>query len=80
MVFFSRVLCQYSKYGRNTESSPESVESQAYEKRPSRATDFKNLMNFVDKKEEEVMNAFKRKTSDKRQSSSDGQSQSHVEV
>lgn len=67
LVFFMRIYCQYNKYT----SSDEPVSSdhpQASERRPSRLTSFKDLMSFVDKKEEEVKIAMKRKASDKQQS------------
>ncbi|XP_077221020.1 glutamate receptor 3.4-like [Tasmannia lanceolata] len=67
IVFFMRVLCQFRKY------SPEDVEQDesnpsARRLRPTKS--IKNLIDFVDKKEDDVKNAFKRKLSDKQQETS----------
>ncbi|XP_050380332.1 glutamate receptor 3.4 [Argentina anserina] len=80
-VFFCRILCQYRRF------SPEHVEGDVEEieppTRPSRrslrTTSFKDLMDFVDKKEEEIKHMLKRKSSDNKQEaspSSDGKSHS----
>ncbi|KAK1304367.1 Glutamate receptor 3.4 [Acorus calamus] len=67
LIFFLRVLCQYNRYtvevGTETDLSSRGGESQ----RPIRSSSFKNLMTFVDKKEADVKNMMKRKSSDKSQ-------------
>lgn len=80
-VFFCRILCQYRRF------SPEVVERDVEEIEPAprssrrslRATSFKDLMDFVDKKEEEIKHMLKRKSSDNKQEASpstDGKSHS----
>ncbi|KAG1368273.1 putative Glutamate receptor [Cocos nucifera] len=77
MVFFMRICCQYSKY-----SSQEQVEcpvSQRSMRRPARLPSIKDLISFVDKKEEDIKGSIRRKPSDKLDQSgqsSDGQSMS----
>ncbi|KAK1326696.1 Glutamate receptor 3.4 [Acorus calamus] len=75
LIFFLRVLCQYNRYtaevGAETDVSSRGGESQ----HPVRSTSFKNLMTFVDKKEADVKNVMKRKSSDKSQVS-DGEASS----
>lgn len=72
VVFFMRILCQYNKYNSTDEPEP-STHPQPSGRRPSRLSSFKDLISFVDKKEEEIKIAMKRKASD-RQSSHHGQS------
>lgn len=80
-VFFCRILLQYRRF------SPETVEGDVEEielpprsgRRSLRTTSFKNLMDFVDKKEVEIKHMLKRKSSDNKQEaspSSDGKSRS----
>ncbi|KAH0470094.1 hypothetical protein IEQ34_001652 [Dendrobium chrysotoxum] len=72
-IFFMRIICQYKKY-----ISPEETESNISEitpsepslKRPVHLRSIKGLLNFVDRKEEEVKSAIKRKYSEKSQRSS----------
>eukprot|EP00262_Sarcandra_glabra_P015704 TRINITY_DN4901_c0_g1_i1.p1 TRINITY_DN4901_c0_g1~~TRINITY_DN4901_c0_g1_i1.p1 ORF type:complete len:936 (-),score=151.05 TRINITY_DN4901_c0_g1_i1:98-2905(-) len=78
VLFFMRVFCQYSKYSPE-DVEPETDESnQGVRRRPSHTSSF---VKFVDKKEDEVKNVIKRKSSDKHEQtgqSSDGQSNSPV--
>lgn len=77
-VFFCRILCQYRRF------SPETVETDVVEIEPAtrsrrslRTTSFKDLMDFVDKKEVEIKHMLKRKSSDNKEEaspSSDGKS------
>lgn len=55
LIFFSRIFCQYSRYNKQVELEPEIVN------RPARLTTIKSLISFVDKREEEVRNALKKK-------------------
>lgn len=64
-VFFTRIWCQYSRYNRDEAES--SIRSQS----PPSLSSFKGLMSFVDKKEEDVKSAMKRKSSDKQQKAED---------
>jgi len=64
LVFFMRIFCQYNKYN-STDESRTSSHPQASDRRPSRLASFKDLMSFVDKKEEEIKIAMKRKVNDK---------------
>ncbi|EHA8592540.1 putative glutamate receptor 3.4 [Cocos nucifera] len=67
MVFFMRILCQYSKYSTREEvECPVSVsESERSMRRPARLGSIKDILSFLDKKEEDVKSAIKRKSSDK---------------
>ncbi|KAG1368275.1 putative Glutamate receptor 3.3 [Cocos nucifera] len=75
MVFFMRIFCQYSKY-----SSQEQVECpipQRSMRRPAHLPSIKDLISFVDKKEEDIKSAIRRKPSGKlnqKGQSSDGKS------
>ena len=68
LVFFIRVCWQYSKYS-NSEAAgePSAADADAAERqrRPSRLGSFKELIQFVDKKEEEVRRTMKRRSSEK---------------
>ncbi|PIA27513.1 hypothetical protein AQUCO_07700054v1 [Aquilegia coerulea] len=76
LVFFSRVLCQFRRYSSDGEEEEAEIgRSESTPRRPSRATSFKGLIDFVDKKENEIKNKLKKKTSDSRQYE-DGQSSS----
>ncbi|CAL9135826.1 unnamed protein product [Musa textilis] len=68
IVFFMRIFCQYSKYSSQDDIG--SFEPERSFRRPTRLTSIKDLISFVDKKEEEVKCAIKRKSSDKQQQSS----------
>lgn len=63
LVFFTRILCQYSKY--NSQEEVACPESQSSVRRPKRMSSIKDLISFVDKREAEVKSAIKRKSSDK---------------
>lgn len=62
-VYFCRICLQFSRY--NTEVEQQNIEA-ADPARPSRrtlrATSFKNLMDFVDRKEAEIKESFRRKS------------------
>lgn len=64
-IFFMRIYCQYNKYATRTEGEASSFETRTIRKRPSRLTSFKDLMSFVDKKEEEIKIGKKRKISER---------------
>lgn len=71
-IFLMKIFCQYKKYLSPdvTESNhPEIIPAMPSMKRPARLGSIKNLLNFVDRKEEEVKNVIKRKYSDKSQHS-----------
>ncbi|KAE8773691.1 Glutamate receptor 3.4 [Hordeum vulgare] len=55
LIFFWRILFQYSKYNNQVELEPTIVN------RTARLTSIKSLISFVDKREEEVKNALKKK-------------------
>ncbi|KAL5225152.1 hypothetical protein ABZP36_011791 [Zizania latifolia] len=70
MVFFARVCWQYSQYSGSEagEPSEEAVAAAAtveMQRKPKHIGSFKELMQFVDKKEEEVRRSMKRRASDK---------------
>ena len=78
LVFFCcKVLCQYRKFTPEAEEADvEEIEPTTRSGRSIRTTSFKNLIDFVDRKETEIKEMLKRKSSDsKRQAShsSDGQ-------
>ncbi|RLN12536.1 glutamate receptor 3.4-like [Panicum miliaceum] len=75
LVFFIRVCWQYSKYS-NSEAAGEpsaadadaaaaATDAAERQRRPSRLGSFKELIQFVDKKEEEVRRTMKRRSSEK---------------
>ncbi|TKW23136.1 hypothetical protein SEVIR_4G273700v4 [Setaria viridis] len=78
LVFFIRICWQYSKYS-NSEAAGEpsaadadaaaatdaAADAAERQRRPSRLGSFKELMQFVDKKEEEVRRTMKRRSSEK---------------
>nr|CAB3468762.1 unnamed protein product [Digitaria exilis] len=74
VVFFIRVCWQYSQYS-NSEATGEPITAAAVvaaaadaaerQRRPSRLGSFKELIQFVDKKEEEVRKTMKRRSSEK---------------
>ncbi|KAK9677948.1 hypothetical protein RND81_11G177500 [Saponaria officinalis] len=62
-IFFSRIYCQYTRYA--PEVGEDEIET-ALPVRPSRrlsSASFKNLMDFIDTKEAEIKEIFKRKQS-----------------
>ncbi|KAJ4809137.1 Glutamate receptor [Rhynchospora pubera] len=66
LIFALRILCQYSKY--SSQVVEENVELPVMERsirRPTRLTSIKDLLSFVDKKEEEIKSVMKRKSSEK---------------
>ncbi|KAL9145100.1 hypothetical protein ABFS82_13G017500 [Erythranthe guttata] len=66
-VFFCRVFFQYTRYSAEDDSH-HNIEQPEEPARPSRrnlrVTSFKDLMDFVDKKEVEIKEMFRRKTED----------------
>ncbi|KAL8031350.1 hypothetical protein ABFX02_13G018500 [Erythranthe guttata] len=66
-VFFCRVFFQYTRYSAEDDSH-HNIEQPQEPARPSRrnlrVTSFKDLMDFVDKKEVEIKEMFRRKTED----------------
>ncbi|XP_043691949.1 glutamate receptor 3.4-like isoform X2 [Telopea speciosissima] len=79
LVFCTRLFCQYRKYGPNDEvGEDDEIErdrSNTSSRRSLRSTSFKNIMEFVDKKEEEIRKKKKASFSKQQHSSrsSDGQ-------
>lgn len=67
VVFFVRLCWQYSKYS-SSEAAGEPSEAHAATAKPKakRLGSFKDIIQFVDKKEEEVMRAMKQRSSEKR--------------
>lgn len=63
LVFFTRILCQYDKYNQGAD---EVTEEESPVRRPERLRSIRDLMTFVDMKEEEVKRAIRRKSSDDR--------------
>ena len=55
LIFFWRLFCQYSRYNNQVELEPVIVN------RPARLTSIKSLISFVDKREDEVKKALKKK-------------------
>ncbi|CAN6200763.1 unnamed protein product [Urochloa humidicola] len=76
LIFFIRICWQYSKYSSSEAAGEPSAADAAAaaaaaadaverQRRPSRLGSFKELMQFVDKKEEEVRRTMKRRSSEK---------------
>ncbi|KAJ1691644.1 hypothetical protein LUZ63_015799 [Rhynchospora breviuscula] len=65
LIFALRILCQYSKYSKVVEENVELPVMERSVKRPTRLTSIKDLLSFVDKKEEEIKSVMKRKSSEK---------------
>lgn len=77
VMFFARVCWQYSKYSGSEEPDEPKDDSagtaeiaaeavaEMQRRRPKRLGSFKELMQFVDKKEEEVRKSMKRRPSEK---------------
>jgi glutamate receptor, ionotropic, plant len=70
VVFFIRICWQYSQYS-NSEAADEAAAAVAAaaaterQRRPKRLGSFKDLIQLVDKKEEEIRRTMKRRSSDK---------------
>ncbi|KAK6134900.1 hypothetical protein DH2020_031384 [Rehmannia glutinosa] len=77
-VFFCRVCLQYSRYSAEEEQrSIEQAEPARPSRRTLRAASFKDLIDFVDKKEDEIKEMIRRKSGDSKRhpsQGSDGQS------
>nr|CAB3454468.1 unnamed protein product [Digitaria exilis] len=58
VIFFLRIFCQYSRYSNQVEVQ---IPEPQIVNRPARLTTIKSLISFVDKKEEEVKNALKKR-------------------
>jgi glutamate receptor, ionotropic, plant len=75
LLFFIRVCWQYSKYSdseaagepsaADADAAPTAADAAERQRRPSRLGSFKELIQFVDKKEEEVRRTMKRRSSEK---------------
>lgn len=76
-IFSGRIFCQFRRFSPENEESDNVEEIEpARPRRSARTSSFKNLIDFVDKKEAEIKEMIKRRSSDKKQSaapSSDGQ-------
>ncbi|KAA8524618.1 hypothetical protein F0562_011041 [Nyssa sinensis] len=69
-LFFYRVLGQYRKYSPEGEEQEIEETEPARPRRVTRAPSFKNLIDFVDKKEDEINEILKRKSNDNKQQGS----------
>ncbi|WOL04888.1 glutamate receptor 3.4-like isoform X1 [Canna indica] len=67
VVFFTRIFCQYSKYSSQDERRMSDPERSF--RRPMCLNSIKELISFVDKKEEDVKSVIKQKTSCKQKQS-----------
>ncbi|XP_042465579.1 glutamate receptor 3.4-like [Zingiber officinale] len=67
IVFFMRIFCQYRRY--STQDEDAKLEPERSLKRPPRLTSIKDLISFVDKKEEDVKNSIRQKLSHKQRQS-----------
>lgn len=79
IIFFLRILCQYSKYNTQVEEDMELPDTERSVKRPARLPGIKDLISFVDKKEAEIKSIINKKSNDKDKShrtdrSSEGES------
>lgn len=78
--FFCRVCCQFRRFGSEDEEniSTEEIEPASSSRRALRSTSFKDLIDFIDRKEAEIKDILKRRNSDNKQpsQSSDGQTNS----
>ncbi|KAF8391512.1 hypothetical protein HHK36_023817 [Tetracentron sinense] len=66
-VYFSRVVCQFRKYRPEEAEVVEPDGSGSSSQHPSHSTTFKHLIDTLDKKETEIKNKPKRKSSDSKQ-------------
>ncbi|VAH30830.1 unnamed protein product [Triticum turgidum subsp. durum] len=65
VIFFTRILCQYGKYNQGDDEGGTPPEDCPV-RRPERLRSIRDLITFVDMKEEEAKRAIKRKSSDDR--------------
>jgi ionotropic glutamate receptor len=66
VVFFIRICWQYKKYSSSEAAGePSAADADAIQRRPSGLVSFKELLQFVDKKEEEIRRTMKRRSTDK---------------
>nr|CAB3471187.1 unnamed protein product [Digitaria exilis] len=68
VVFSIRICWQYNQYSNSeaaSDSEPSAADADAIQRKPSGRGSFKDLLQFVDKKEEEIRRTIKRKSSDK---------------
>jgi glutamate receptor, ionotropic, plant len=68
LVFFIRVCRQYNQYSSSEaagEPSTAAADPVLRQRRPSRLGSFKDLIQFVDKKEEEIKKTMKRRSGEK---------------
>ncbi|CAN6200762.1 unnamed protein product [Urochloa humidicola] len=66
VVFFVRICWQYNQYSNSdAEGEHSAADADAVQRRPSRLGSFKELLQFVDKKEEEIRRKMKRRSGDK---------------
>lgn len=78
IFFFCRVCGQFRRFGSEDEESIETEEighdTSTSGRRPLRSTSFKDLIDFIDRKEAEIKEILKRKNSDNKRpsQSSDG--------
>ncbi|RRT81779.1 hypothetical protein B296_00009310 [Ensete ventricosum] len=78
IFYIIKTCCQYSKFSSTeADKSKENVEESSNQKHPklSKLKSFKNLMHFVDTKEEEIDKVIKRRLSDKQQQQQQQQQQ-----
>ncbi|KAF7805803.1 glutamate receptor 3.4 isoform X1 [Senna tora] len=71
-AFFARVFCQYMKFIPQTEEevADEQIEAARPRRRTSRSTSFKNIIDFVDKKEAEIKEILRHNSNKRRRSQS----------
>ncbi|KAK7257536.1 hypothetical protein RIF29_31576 [Crotalaria pallida] len=69
IVFFVRVLCQYTKFSPEPEEGGDEIQPAKY-RRTSKTHSFKDLIVFVDKKEKEVKEILREKSRKRRRSKS----------
>lgn len=78
--FFCRVCCQFRRFGSEDEEnlSTEAIEPASSSRPALRSTSFKDLIDFIDRKEAEIKEILKRRNSDNKRpsQSSDGQTNS----
>lgn len=74
IIFFLRILYQYSKYNTRVEKDNVELPVESSVKRPARINSIRDLLSFVDKKEAEIKSIIKRKSSDKDTSHTTGRS------
>ncbi|KAL6840736.1 hypothetical protein ACP4OV_029600 [Aristida adscensionis] len=68
-IFFMRIFCQYNRYSNQVEAQ---FDEPHIVNRPARLTTIKSLISFVDKKEEEVKNALKKRPNGSQQPNTGG--------